>query len=319
VGNVSNFFAKSRQPAALQEIQCRLASEADRREGLRLLLSTGGRIADDGQIEQFVRFASQRNINLAHLWIACEGRRLVWALLPIISPGRTALLFTPPEHFNAEAAGRLADAAATWGAIQGIHLYQLLLDPGMADARPVFERRHFRLMAELHYLQSPVRARESLPQLGLGMAWELYSGDSHPRFASAITASYRESLDCPGLAGMRNIEDIIAGHKASGEFDPRYWFVLRLHGRPAAVLLLNRVAGADAAELTYLGVAPEARRMGLGTLLVRQALGGAAMMRVKSITLAVDAGNAPALRLYFRHGFRKVTSKLAMMRDLRTC
>ncbi len=286
---------------------------------MRLLLSTGGRVADNGQIEQFKRFAAQRGINLEHLWIACEAERLLWTMLPIISPGRSALLFTPPEHFNPEAAERLVDLASHWGANQGVHLYQLLLDPGLADARPVFERQQFRLMAELHYLQSPIRARETLPQLGLGMAWELYSGESHPRFASAIASSYRDSLDCPGLAGMRNIEDVIAGHKASGEFDPRYWFILRLHSQPVAVLLLNRVAGADAAELTYLGVAPEARRMGLGTLLVRQALGGAAMMRVKSITLAVDAANAPALRLYFRHGFRKVASKLAMMRDLRKC
>jgi mycothiol synthase len=319
VGNVSNFFAKTRQSTALGEIECGLASGIDRQEGLRLLLSTGGRIADDGQIEQFVRFAGHRKINLGHLWIARENRRLLWAMLPIISPGRTALLFTPPEHFHAVAAERLVDAASTWGAGQGVHLYQLLLDPALAGARAVFERQQFRMMAELHYLQSPVRARESLPQLGLGMAWELYSQESHPRFASAITASYRDSLDCPGLAGLRNIEDVIAGHKASGEFDPRYWFVLRLHSQPVAVLLLNRVAGSDAAELTYLGVAPEARRMGLGTLLVRQALGGAAMMRVKSITLAVDAANAPALRLYFRHGFRKMTSKLAMMRDLRLC
>jgi mycothiol synthase len=319
VANVSNFFAKSRQPATLREIECRLAFDADRHEGLRLLLSAGGRIADDGQIEHFKRFAAQRGMKLEHLWIACEGNRLAWTMLPIITPGRTALLFTPPEHFNPEAAERLIDVASRWGASQGVHLFQLLLDPGLAEARPVFERQQFRLMAELHYLQSPVRARETLPRLGLGMAWELYSEQSHPRFASAITASYRDSLDCPGLAGMRNIEDVIAGHKASGEFDPGYWFILVSHSRPLAVLLLNRVAGADAAELTYLGVAPEGRRMGLGTLLVRQALGAAAMMRVKSITLAVDAANAPALRLYFRHGFRKVASKLALMRDLRGC
>ncbi len=156
-----------------------------------------------------------------------------------------------------------------------------------------------------------------MPQLGLGMAWELYSNESHARFAATISASYRQSLDCPTLAGMRSIDDVIAGHKASGEFDPRYWFLLRLHAQPAAVLLLNRVAGADAAELTYLGVAPEARRCGLGNLLVRQALAAASTMQVKSITLAVDAANAPALRLYFRHGFKHVTGKLALIRDLR--
>ena len=33
--------------------------------------------------------------------------------------------------------------------------------------------------------------------------------------------------------------------------------------------------------------------------------------------LAVDAANAPALRLYHRHGFRDLYRKLALMRDLR--
>lgn len=319
MGKVSNFPANSRQSALPRQIDCLLAPDARLHEGLRLLLSAGGHLADDGQVEQFVRFAHQRNINLRHLWIACEGPRLVWALLPIVSPGRTALLFTPAEYFDAEAADRLIEAAARWGADQGIDLYQLLLDPSLARARAVFERREFRQMAELHYLQSAVRTREPPPQLGVGMAWELYSPETHARFASTISASYRDSLDCPTLAGMRSIENVISGHKASGEFDPRYWYLLRLHAQPVAVLLVNRVAGADAAELTYLGVAPEARRIGLGNLLVRQALATASAMRVKSITLAVDAANAPALRLYFRHGFRQITSKLALMRELRAC
>jgi ribosomal protein S18 acetylase RimI-like enzyme len=319
VGKVSNFLAKAAQPGLPQQIDCRMASETDRHEALRLLLSSGDKVADDSQVEQFIRFAQQRSFRLEHLWIACENRRLLWAMLPIISPGKSALLFTPSGFFHAEAASRLIDAAARWGAAQGLDLYQLLLDPGLGDARAVFEEQHFQLMAELRYLQSPVRAREIAPQLGVGMTWESYSAGSHERFAGTILASYRESLDCPRLAGMRNIEDVIAGHKASGEFDPRCWFLLHLHSRPVAVLLINKVGGAEQAELTYLGVSFEARRMGLGSLLVRQAMVTAATMKAKLLTLAVDSANAPALRLYFRHGFRHMGSKLALMRDLRKC
>jgi ribosomal protein S18 acetylase RimI-like enzyme len=35
------------------------------------------------------------------------------------------------------------------------------------------------------------------------------------------------------------------------------------------------------------------------------------------LTLAVDARNIPALKLYYRHGMTRVASKLAFMRDLR--
>jgi ribosomal protein S18 acetylase RimI-like enzyme len=35
-------------------------------------------------------------------------------------------------------------------------------------------------------------------------------------------------------------------------------------------------------------------------------------------TLAVDSINVPALKLYYRHGFNRIGSKLALMRDLRS-
>src|SRR3712207_8951894 len=40
------------------------------------------------------------------------------------------------------------------------------------------------------------------------------------------TTLFRSSLDCPALNGVRDMEDVLAGHKASGEFDPALWFLL---------------------------------------------------------------------------------------------
>jgi ribosomal protein S18 acetylase RimI-like enzyme len=40
-------------------------------------------------------------------------------------------------------------------------------------------------------------------------------------------------------------------------------------------------------------------------------------MNVALLSLAVDARNAPALNLYYRHGLQRVGSKLALMKDLR--
>jgi ribosomal protein S18 acetylase RimI-like enzyme len=300
-------------------VECGLATAAERQDALRLLLSAGGRLADDAQVEQFLGFTGQRHIDIAQLWVAREAGKIVWTSLPIVSPGRTALLFTPADRWDGHAAGELVEAASSWAAGLGVHLLQLLLDPQLAGARELFAGHQFQFIAELRYLQAHVRAREAFPALPVGMAWELYSQSSHDRFAKAIAATYEDSLDCPGLAGLRSIEDIIAGHKAGGEFDARYWYLLRLNAQPVAVVLLNRLSGGSAAELTYLGVAPEARRRGVGRLLVLQALAGAAAMGARTITLAVDAANVPALRMYHRHGFRQVSSKIALMRDLRNC
>ena len=77
--------------------------------------------------------------------------------------------------------------------------------------------------------------------------------------------SYQQSLDCPLLNGLREIGDVIAGHQASGEFNPRFWFVLSERDMPRGVVLLNRVPRTDTAELVYFGLAPAARGAGWAT------------------------------------------------------
>jgi ribosomal protein S18 acetylase RimI-like enzyme len=51
-------------------------------------------------------------------------------------------------------------------------------------------------------------------------------------------------------------------------------------------------------------------------VLVRQALSAVAPAGGQRLTLAVDAGNTPAMKLYFRHGMQRVGVKTAMMREL---
>jgi mycothiol synthase len=129
--------------------------------------------------------------------------------------------------------------------------------------------------------------------------------------------SYRESLDCPGLNGKRSIEDVIEGHKATGQHDPKLWFLLTESHWPRAVVLLSPTVSGETLELVYLGLVPEARGRGIGDLAMRQALAVGWAGRYEQLSLAVDARNAPAMKLYFRHGFQRVSSRLAMMRDLR--
>jgi ribosomal protein S18 acetylase RimI-like enzyme len=133
-----------------------------------------------------------------------------------------------------------------------------------------------------------------------------------------VLATYEKSLDCPALNGLRHIDDILAGHKGTGSFDPRIWFVLCEGEEPIAVLLLNRVGASDLVELVYVGIVPRSRRKGLGDLLIRQALHAAAMIGCTRLSLAVDADNLPALKLYWRHGLQATGRKLALLRDLRS-
>lgn len=324
VGALSNFLRRAdvaAGPPAPPEYHPATPQQVD--PALKLVLGASGRLADEGAVVDFLRFAVQRGINLNDLWVADRGGRVVWGILPLVSPGRTMLLLCPaglPRGTDgADVAGTLVDAVCEHFAGHGVLMSQALLDPKDEPARDVFVGRSFQRMAELLYLQADVRRSVPPAQLPAGFKWTTYSPGVHATFADTIVRSYQHSLDCPGLNGVRDIEDVIAGHKASaGEFDPSWWFLLRdAQGEALAVLLLARTANHETAELVYLGLVPAARGRGLADVVMRHALHTVAAGGVGALALAVDAGNAPALRLYHRHGLRRIGSKLAFMRQLR--
>ena len=320
MGTLSNFLRRADGAPPLPVV-CRPAGPAEVHPALRLILGANGRLADEAAVIDFLQLTLHRGINLNDLWVATDARGgVVAAILPIVSPGRTMPLLAPggrPRAGRSEAAGELVDAVCAHFRGRAVALAQVLLDPADSAAGDLYLARGFRQMAELQYLQAELRRDYPPPPLPAGLDWVNYSAAEHPTFAATIIETYRDSLDCPGLNGVRDIEDVIAGHKSSGEFDPSLWFALREAGRPVAVLLLSRTAHAGTTELVYLGLVPAARGRGLGDVVMRQALHAVAAQGPGTFALAVDAGNAPALRLYHRHGLRRVGSKLAMMRQLR--
>lgn len=294
---------------------------------VRMLMSLSGRPADDAQVAEFLRNAPARRVDLSLLRVAERRGRLLWSLLPVLSPGHTALLLSPPvptHAADAAAAGELVDRLCADLRGRGVHLAQTLLDPADAAARSLFAARGFAAMSELIYLTGEPRRRFVPPPTPPGLEWVSYSAATRDLFKRAIAATYERSLDCPALNGLRDMDDVLAGHQATGEFDPAHWRLL-CRPPPAAggdpdplgVLLLARVPAANAVELVYLGLAPAARGRRLGDHLVKRALAGVVELRATRLTLAVDAKNEPALKLYYRNGMARAGSKVAMMRDLR--
>jgi ribosomal protein S18 acetylase RimI-like enzyme len=274
---------------------------------------------NDAIVRDFIADAPQRGIDLNGIWVAVRQQQLVLGALPMTSPGRTSLIFTSPcQKETQPALVRLLDAVCDVLAGQGVDLAQGLLDPADEHLRRAFDTANFELMAELLYLQCTPRKDAALPTLPAPLHWKTYSQENHKYFAAAIPASYRESLDCPGLTGRRDIEDVITGHKASGQFNPKLWFALCEGETALGVLLLSPTGVGEAAvELVYLGLTPEARGRGLGVIMMKQALGTVIAEKFSRLTLAVDARNVPALKLYYRHGMDRLTSRLALIRDLR--
>jgi ribosomal protein S18 acetylase RimI-like enzyme len=65
----------------------------------------------------------------------------------------------------------------------------------------------------------------------------------------------------------------------------------------------GQMEGTDAIELTYIGVAGQARRKGLGAGLLKAFTDGSRSAGYRSVVLSVERGNAEAAGLYARAGF----------------
>jgi mycothiol synthase len=295
-------------------VVCRPATAAELATAVELLVPEGAGLQ---QLEQMAALARTQQAAGASLHVAHWAGRLVASVLPVHHPGRTMLLLLPHRvvgRLQQEAVAQLAEMVCAQGRARGMHLAQCLLEDG--GARAAVERAGFGHLADLAYLHARPPAEMPVAELPPGWTWQDYRQDTHGLFAQAIAASYKGSLDCPALTGLRSMDDVLAGHMATGVFEPELWGVACDGAVPAAVLLLSPLHGAAGIELVYLGVHPDYRGRGLGDLLMRRALRVAADRGRQGLSLAVDAANAPALKLYWRHGFRTVGRKAALLRVL---
>ncbi len=275
---------------------------------------------DPVRAERFITFSRNNSVPLDGMWSRIdESGRITHTVLAVPSPGKTAMIFASKPRLTREVpiVAGLIDHAAIEIAAHGVDLAQALLDPSDMIERDAFVQGGFKELARLSYLERPLG---NAPRRNAGLecpsdvCLEPYGEDRDDELIAILEASYEDTLDCPGLRGLRQTRDILAGHKGTGSFEPSLWTLMRVKGRPAGALLLNPSPQQKSIELVYLGLAPFARGRGLGALLLRhgfEMLGGRSE---RTMTLAVDERNAPALALYKRAGFRKVLRRIALIR-----
>jgi ribosomal protein S18 acetylase RimI-like enzyme len=317
---------------------CRPANPNEIQLAISLILANPARPALASQVADFINAAPQRRIDVRAAWIVQNSGRTVWAILPVINPGRTCLLLAPSDLPDSSfpAAMVLINEICRTLADGGLHLTQVLLEPQHLRPRRLFTSTGFKEIAELIYLQGHIPKSLQPAPITPQMHWLAYSPKTHDLFAQTILRTYEDSLDCPALSGLRHIDDILAGHQATGDFDPAAWQLLvenqqdlssaknqslgsLLPGdKPLGVVLLSRIPHTDAMELVYLGLVPEARHRGLGPTLMRHAMHFTLGDQRRKLSLAVDSKNDPALKLYYRSGLQQVATRHALIRDLRT-
>ena len=121
------------------------------------------------------------------------------------------------------------------------------------------------------------------------MRLELATSEDAPAMASA----HAQAFDTPW--DEMDFEDLLDGPGIFG-------FVVRAED-PAGVLVCRTAAGE--AEILTVGVAPWARRQGIGKALMVAAIGVARGVGATEMFLEVDIDNAGAVSLYERLGFER--------------
>ncbi len=286
---------------------------AERRRALTLLI--GGRGAGTRQqAGQFEALLAGSQANRCKLWWARVFRGPLAAAMTIRSPGRTAMIFCGRVgSCTADMLGRLLTELTDAALADDLALVQAMLAAGGGADVQAFLQAGYNHLAELVYLR---RGLSDLPEVpATALKWELFRAGEEDRLGRVIDETYVDSQDCPALRGLRRMQDVIAGHKASGIFRPESWWVPTYQGAPVGCALLNDAADrADAAEVVYMGVRPAVRRRGFGRAMLRHALLDARRRGMKAINLAADAANTPAVQLYRKEGFCEVVRKDVFMR-----
>jgi len=184
----------------------------------------------------------------------------------------------------------------------GVAVAQAQLPSNEGEDAKRFQVAGFQPFCRLLYLTSVSEDFPNEPPT-TRLELECYSPANHRRLAHIVASTYDETLDCPGMNGLREIKDVLEGYQATGEFDASRWLIARHEGRDVGCLLLAAHAEDGMWELVYQGIVPAARGQRFGMDLTRYAQWRTRQAGVAQLVLAVDAANEPALRIYAAAGF----------------
>lgn len=280
------------------------ADPDDRAAACRLLAAGRPALVRDDTARRFLDLLTTGEFDPAGLFVARgAGGTVRGAVLAQVLPGALGLLFPPRVLPGREAdLGPLLAAALDWLRGRGVKVCQSFAPGGDRSDEAVLAGAGFRHVTAVVHLRLTLGPDSIDPDDAL--AFEPHAAD-RAAFTAALLASHDGSLDCPELTGARTAAELLDGFRRPPPARPGWWVVVRHAGEPVGVVMLDLGAEVGAVELNYLGLVPAARGRGWGEALLRFALRAAAADGARALTLSVDARNAPARRLYDRHGFRE--------------
>ena len=272
------------------------------------------------RVELLVREAQAGQLSLAGLLEARREEELVGATFLQIQTGRTALVWPPrlvPGEGN-DTALQLITAGNDWLTRQPVSVAYALLEVVTQQDDITLAGGGFEPLTELLYMVCGSQSLCSSPPPS-DLEYEPYTEANHERLSRLVESTYRDTLDCPRLDGVRRIEDVLAGYRASGAFDPERWLFVRHQGRDVGCLLLTDYPEQGNWELIYMGVVAEARGHGWGMQIARHAQWLTHRARRERLVLAVDMANTPAIVAYTEVGFQAWQQRSVYLKVIDPC
>lgn len=250
---------------------------------------------------------------------AYRGQELRGVQAAHLQPGRTAVMWPPrlkPQE-GAEVALTLVEGVCQELASRGVGLVYCFLGSDTGPESKLMQIAGFSRLAQLLYLAAP---EEELPSQrpSSTLCFEPYCGENHARLVRVLEATYLQSFDCPLLNQKRDIEDVLAGYRATGTHRPELWQMVRVGEEDVGCLLLTDHPELESLELIYMGLVPSVRGRGWGMELARYAQWLTRQTGRSQLLLGVDAGNWPAIRVYAAVGFRQWAERMVYGRFLGT-
>jgi len=300
----------------------RPATVFERASALELLLFAQPAAQREEQITEWLE-ESQTRGTLDGLWVAEMDGRVVGAALGRRLPGRSATVW--PARVTDTYSGpafesRLLAAVVTWLANDDVHSIQALLP---AEIGPEHDQliaagflRVAELLLQLCFLDKRSAVSAGSPKRIAGLSFVPYIPQFRSRLTAILQRTYQGSLDCPVLDRACDLGDVLDGYAAHGDGGTAGWYLMERAGVDAGCLLLAHDQRLGYTELVYMGLVPDARGLGLGREVVRYAQEVARSEGLLRMSLAVDAGNSPAIAAYEGMGFITWERKTAYFRRI---
>ena len=238
-----------------------------------------------------------------------DGAHIVGATWYNPQPGRVGIggpLWLPTHSVPSptETGAQLLAAQQKKLAEQGCQLIQSWLPQATGVEAQRLRQAGLRHLADVHCLVSlPHHWPNATPSYDSPLDFVDCRTAHQDRLQEVLSATYTDTLDCPQLNVLRDIEDVLAGYHATGTPRADGWWLLQCGDQDVGCLLLADFPGNRQIELVYLGLIPTARGKGWGRLLVRYAQWFAFQATRDQLVLAVDSTNHPARTLYSDAGF----------------